>query len=121
MRAVWSDEELGRIRFRCPGCECSHVITVKGNAPWGWNGSFELPTFAPSVLTMGHEWVLDDPSAEPIWEDVPGMPGAKRDARPGHFIEVRRCHSFVTDGRIQFLSDCAHELAGQTVDLPELD
>ncbi len=31
------------------------------------------------------------------------------------------CHSFVRDGQIQFLSDCAHELAGQTVDLPELE
>ena len=29
------------------------------------------------------------------------------------------CHSFVTDGRIQFLSDCHHHLAGQTVDLPD--
>lgn len=31
------------------------------------------------------------------------------------------CHSFVTDGRIQFLSDCTHALAGQTVDLPEVE
>lgn len=30
-----------------------------------------------------------------------------------------RCHSFVRDGRIEFLSDCTHALAGQTVDLPE--
>jgi hypothetical protein len=30
-----------------------------------------------------------------------------------------RCHSFVREGRIKFLSDCTHELAGQTVDLPE--
>jgi len=29
------------------------------------------------------------------------------------------CHSFVTDGRIQFLGDCTHTLAGQTVDLPD--
>lgn len=29
------------------------------------------------------------------------------------------CHSFVTDGRIQFLGDCTHSLAGQTVDLPD--
>ena len=29
------------------------------------------------------------------------------------------CHSFVTDGRIQFLGDCTHKLAGQTVDLPD--
>ena len=28
------------------------------------------------------------------------------------------CHSFVTDGRIQFLTDSTHTLAGQTVPLP---
>ena len=33
----------------------------------------------------------------------------------------RGCHSFITDGKIQFLSDCFHELAGQTVDLPEVE
>lgn len=31
-----------------------------------------------------------------------------------------RCHSFVRDGRIEFLSDCTHSLAGQMVDLPEI-
>lgn len=30
-----------------------------------------------------------------------------------------RCHSFVTDGKIRFLNDTTHELAGQTVDLPD--
>jgi hypothetical protein len=29
------------------------------------------------------------------------------------------CHSFVTAGHIQFLSDCTHEMAGQTVEIPE--
>jgi hypothetical protein len=29
------------------------------------------------------------------------------------------CHSFIRDGKIQFLGDSKHELAGQTVDLPE--
>lgn len=29
----------------------------------------------------------------------------------------KRCHSFVTDGKIQFLSDCYHELKDKTVDL----
>lgn len=28
------------------------------------------------------------------------------------------CHSFVTEGQIQFLQDCTHKLAGQTLDLP---
>lgn len=32
-----------------------------------------------------------------------------------------RCHSFVTDGQIAYLSDSTHDLAGKTVDLPVLD
>lgn len=32
-----------------------------------------------------------------------------------------RCHSFVTDGKIQYLSDCFHDLAGQTIDLQDVD
>jgi len=31
----------------------------------------------------------------------------------------RTCHSFITDGKIQFLGDCWHELKGQTVELPD--
>lgn len=33
--------------------------------------------------------------------------------------EPSRCHSFIADGKIQFLSDCWHPLAGQTVEIPE--
>jgi len=33
----------------------------------------------------------------------------------------KRCHSLVTDGKIEFLGDCAHALKGQTVDLPDFD
>ena len=32
-----------------------------------------------------------------------------------------RCHSFVRDGKIQFLDDCFHELKGQTVDLLDIE
>lgn len=31
------------------------------------------------------------------------------------------CHSFVNDGKIQFLGDCTHEFAGQTLDLLDVD
>lgn len=31
------------------------------------------------------------------------------------------CHSYITDGKIQFLGDCTHSLAGKTVDLPEIE
>lgn len=33
----------------------------------------------------------------------------------------RRCHSFVKDGMIRFLSDCSHALKGQTVEIPDWD
>jgi hypothetical protein len=30
-----------------------------------------------------------------------------------------QCHSFIRDGKIEFLSDCWHELRGQTVEIPD--
>ena len=56
---------------------------------WGFNGNQEKPTFTGSIL------VYEYPGSHP------------------------RCHSYVVDGRIQFLSDCGHDLKGQTVDLPD--
>lgn len=35
--------------------------------------------------------------------------------RPSVVTENPRCHLFVTDGQIQYLTDCAHALAGKTV------
>ena len=31
------------------------------------------------------------------------------------------CHTFINDGNVNFLSDCTHELAGQTVPLLDVD
>jgi len=36
-----------------------------------------------------------------------------------NFRPDRICHSFIKDGHIQFLNDCWHELAGQTIELPD--
>ena len=35
---------------------------------------------------------------------------------PGHV-----CHSFIKAGVIQYLDDCNHSLAGQTIRLPDID
>lgn len=35
--------------------------------------------------------------------------------------EGQVCHSFIKDGMIQFLGDCTHPLAGQTVEIPEVE
>jgi hypothetical protein len=34
------------------------------------------------------------------------------------YHDDRRCHSFVREGNIEFLSDCTHKLSGKTVPLP---
>lgn len=73
-----------------------HGLNVlNGQQPdWTWNGDVDRPTFAPSVLVR-YPWGSDQ-----------------------HQVV---CHSFVRDGRIEFLGDCTHALAGQTVDLPPVD
>lgn len=38
---------------------------------------------------------------------------------PYHVDIFPTCHSFVRDGKIEYLSDCTHKLAGQTVELPD--
>lgn len=89
-----------RLAFWCPGCNAPHQIAHgAGKGPrWGWNGRSDAPTFTPSVLVTYH---------------------ANPDAA-NEFAEwrvARRCHTFVTDGRIQYLGDCTHALAGQTINM----
>lgn len=94
------------LHFRCPGCQDTHTVRVKGNGSWGWNGDMDRPTFTPSVLVSGH---LYGPEKQRFFDYDGSYPCEMTDTV---------CHSFVTDGRIQFLADSYHELAGQTVDLP---
>lgn len=94
-----------RVYFDCPGCKCSHCISIPG---WTWNGSEESPTFSPSILVRGTVPITDE-------ECQRIMAGEKIEPKP------LVCHSFVRDGRIEFLGDCTHELAGQTVDVPSWD
>lgn len=98
-----------RVHFRCPGCDNVHGVTVDVPTGWGWNGDLERPTFTPSILVHPHQKFVD--------EELEG------DAllAPENLTMTPACHSFVTDGRIQFLGDCTHTLAGQTVDLPPWD
>jgi Family of unknown function (DUF6527) len=98
----WGDGRA--LSFWCPGCKGAHIVIIESDKrpKWGWNRSATAPTFTPSILVTSGRAL--DPSYEPD-PDFPAPP------------EV--CHSFVTDGRIQFLGDCKHALAGQTVDIPE--
>jgi hypothetical protein len=87
-----------RLAFQCPGCRREHEISVNptknaAGAGWTWDGSKAYPTFHPSVLAN------------------------KGAAHPGLPV----CHSWVTSGKIQFLTDSTHPLAGQTVELPDYE
>ncbi len=92
------------LSYWCQGCESLHKVWVEGGPPgsnWGWNGNVDRPTFTPSVLVT-----------------YPANPDADEEFK--EWRTERRCHTFITDGMVQFLGDCTHALAGQTLALPEL-
>lgn len=86
--------------IRCPACEAEdtgslHVFYLKttwSSPGWSFNGDVYKPTFIPSMMARCR------------------LKGVEH-----------VCHSFVTDGRIQYLGDCTHALKGQTIDLPPFD
>lgn len=89
------------LAYWCPGCNHAHMVpTEKPNAKgcrWDWDGVAESPTITPSIH-IHHE----------AWNDGERDHPAKS-----------QCHHYVTSGHIQFLSDCEHHLAGQTVPMVE--
>lgn len=106
-------EWKNRLCFFCPGCKEKHCIE---QGRWTFNGNFEKPTLTPSVLMRsGH---FADGNKDTCWCTYNAEQEAKGEPKAPFECEV--CHSFITDGQIQFLNDCTHELAGQTVELPEV-
>lgn len=106
MRArVWKN----RVTVICPACRDveiqkgytdpadggvagEHTVPFEGDGAWSFDGDLQTPTLAPSLLLT---YTFGDPQQTYI------------------------CHSFVKAGQIQYLSDCTHALAGQTVELSE--
>lgn len=83
----------------CPACGHGHFFNNANHrhprgASWDFNGDTQNPTFTPSMLV----------TIPPHGDKPKGI-----------------CHSFVTNGTIRYLSDCTHELAGKTVELPEIE
>lgn len=114
------DSEGNGLSFWCPGCEMAHRVQHgTGSGPrWEWNGNTEKPTFTPSVLVTGRDFTPKGEADYEAWYAA----GCQKNADGSlHTFESADtvCHSFVTDGRIQFLGDCTHSLAAQTVDLPD--
>lgn len=110
VRALQGD----RVSFVCPGCNEEHAIPVNGSGSpnWYYNGNPDKPTFKPSILRRTGHYAAHYKEGHGCWCD--------KDKDADWPFKCTICHSFVTDGRIQFLGDCTHDLAGQTVDLPDI-
>ena len=112
-RGVLRTVEGGSVLFWCPGCKTHHQVRIEShpNLPgpiWGFNDDYDRPTFTPSVLVR--RTIATPPVTPENLDEWREKPWPQTDV-----LEV--CHTFVTDGQIQFLGDCTHELAGQTVPL----
>ena len=99
-----------QVAFWCPGCDSAHAIKHGGDG-WTWDGNTERPTFSPSVLIRSGHYIGRAEAA--CWCTY----NAEHPDEPAPF-KCGVCHSFVRGGQIQFLGDCTHALAGQTVPLP---
>jgi len=103
------------LSFWCPGCDESHSIRY-GAGGWAWNCNAESPTITPSVRVRSGHHAGHYKKGDQCWctynKEFPPEPGQR-------VFACQCCHSFITDGRIQFLGDCTHAMAGQTVCLPD--
>ncbi len=100
--------------FWCPGCNEMHGFqTGHPTGPnWWFDGDDRRPTFTPSLLVRGGHYAGHD--VKTCWCAYGSIYGNKPP------FACARCHSFVTDGKIQFLDDCSHALAGRVVDMVEI-
>lgn len=108
--------EGGGISFFCPGCGYHHAYYIgEGPGPrWQFNGDAQRPTFTPSLLIRSGHHAGNHKEGDNCWCTY----NKEHPSEPAPFA-CGVCHLFLTDGQLQFLSDCTHALAGQTVPLPE--
>lgn len=78
--------------FQCPGCNMLHPYRVRGE---------------PARPMWSWNQSVERPTFTPSLLVNASDPAS-------------RCHLFMTDGKIQFLSDSYHHLSGQTVDMVDI-
>jgi hypothetical protein len=81
-----------RYIFYCEGCAMCHSFDNR----WNFNGDMEKPTFYPSLLVQMRNAIVNNIVAN-------------------NYV----CNSFVREGKIEYLNDCSHKLAGNTVELKD--
>jgi hypothetical protein len=108
---TWEGGGRRGVHYWCQGCRGVHGVTIDGPGAWQFDGDYEKPTFSPSVLTTGVHYELDADGERDTSKPVRGA-----DGQPVKLV----CHTFIKAGMVEFLGDCGHEFAGQTLPLPEL-
>ena len=112
MNKLRTTENNGLV-FWCPGCDMAHRIQYgHGDRPrWTWNNDSVNPTINPSILVRWEQW---EPPAT--------TPEIREAIKEGKIVQTcvkKVCHSFIKNGKIEYLNDCTHQLAGKTVDLSD--
>lgn len=85
----------GQVAYHCPGCDGPHFLALDDSNV---------------VNGRPHKWDFDGnlevPTFHPSIHVAPNMPEF-------------RCHSWIKNGMISFLTDSHHHLGGQTVPMPD--
>lgn len=97
-----TDSEYKAILFDCQGCKSPHCVNLDerraGLPVWKFNNDLDNPTIQPSYLSY-----------------VP-----KYDNKGNKIGKDTICHFWLKDGKIEYLTDCKHELAGKTVEMKDI-
>lgn len=114
VRCHRANEELVAASVYCPACKESHTFNLKDNGGdvWTFNGDFRFPTFRNSMLVTSGCKTKRHKKGDDCWCNY-----EERYGEPSPF-QCGVCHSYVTDGKIEYLPDCTHSMAGQKVWLP---
>ena len=101
------EDRLYDLLFWCPGCKQSHGVITREVDPTRLNErSLEI-----WEKNGRPKWTFDGNMKKPTF--TPSIHVKDRD-------DGTMCHFFVRAGMIQFLDDCKHKLAGQTVPMENL-
>lgn len=95
--------------FNCPGCGYAHSFVVR----WG----------AKSLACRRERFTRENkPWTEPAkWQFNGDLDRPTFSPSLLYSAPAKRCHLFMRSGKIEYLLDCAHALAGKTVDIMDID
>ena len=98
--------------IECDKSECTHIqLNIPGPTSQFTHGKLTLPIITSGSRRDTNCWTwngsTDSPTLMPsVLSEIPGL---------------FRCHTWITDGKAQFLDDCDHDLRGQTIELLEVN